>query len=141
MGYLNNYTSLRSKGMYSALVESIASTLRKMVHVPTFSLTRPHLHIHASTRIVPMYTRQKTFPTKCKKMYGSLCQKHSNRVWAWQYAIKAGMMAYKTRSYTYHSPIPTSWGYVCLTSCFFNATIPAFIAYCHAQTLFECFLA
>ncbi len=39
-----------------------------------------------------------------------------------------------------HSPIPTSWGYVCLILCFY-VIIPAFIAYCNAYTLFEYFLA
>ncbi len=52
-------------------------------------------------------------------------KKHSNKVQAWQYAIKARMMALWLNI---HSPIPTSWGYVYFM--FFYAIIPAFIACC-----------
>ncbi len=38
-------------------------------------------------------------------------KQHSNKVWPWQYAIKAGMMAYKTRSEleSLHKPVGWPW--------------------------------
>ncbi len=45
--------------------------------------------------LVHVGIKTKKFPTKCRDHYA---KKHSNKVWAWQYAIKAAMMAYKTRN-------------------------------------------
>ncbi len=68
---------------------------------------------------------KKPFLQNVKRCRDHYAKKQSNKVWAWQYAIKAGMMAYnntklyKNTKLNIHSPKMSGWGYVCLTPCFF----------------------